>query len=82
VGNRAYPRIAEDYEKTFAELSAMKADIVLTSHPGIADVLGREARVKAGDTLAFADPTALPSIVAQAKADFEAALAQQQGTVR
>jgi metallo-beta-lactamase class B len=55
--------------------------IVLTSHPELADVLGREARVKAGDTRAFIDPTALPSIVAEAKAHFEAVLAQEKGTL-
>jgi len=82
VGNRAYPGIAADFEKTFAKLSAMQADIVLPSHPGVADVLGREVRVRAGDTNAFIDPAALPAIVAQSKADFEAALAQAQKAAR
>ena len=75
VGNRAYPAIGADYENTFARLSGMKADIVLTSHPEMADVLGREARVEAGDRRAFIDPTALPSIVARSRAAFEMALA-------
>jgi metallo-beta-lactamase class B len=76
VGNRAYPTIVADYETTFAKLSKMQADIVLTSHPEIADVLTREARVEAGDRTAFIDPDALPKIVAQSKQDFEAALAK------
>ncbi len=79
VGNQAYPTIVADFEKTFAQLSAMKADIVLTSHPGVADVLGREARVEAGDPGAFIDPKELPSIVAQSKAEFEAALSEAKG---
>jgi metallo-beta-lactamase class B len=70
VGNRAYPAIVADYKQTFAKLSAMKADIVLTTHPEIADVLGREARAEAGDRRAFIDPTALATIVARSKADF------------
>jgi metallo-beta-lactamase class B len=74
VGNHAYPTIVADYENTFAKLSKMKADIVLTSHPEIADILGREARVEAGDCRAFVDPKALPAIVVQAEQDFEAAL--------
>jgi len=82
VGNRAYPTIADDYERTFATLSTMTADIVLTSHPGIADVLGREARVRAGDRDAFIDPGLLPTIVAQSKADFEAALAEERKAAR
>jgi metallo-beta-lactamase class B len=80
VGNRAYPTIVADYETTFAKLSKMQADIVLTSHPEIADVLTREARVEAGDRTAFIDPDALPKIVAQSKQDFEAALAKARQT--
>jgi metallo-beta-lactamase class B len=80
VGNKAYPAIATDYEETFAKLSAMKADIVLTSHPEMADVLGREARLKAGDRRAFIDPTFLPRFIAQSKADFEAALSKAAHT--
>jgi metallo-beta-lactamase class B len=76
VGNRAYPSIVADYENTFAKLSRMKADIVLTSHPEVADVLGREARLEAGDRRAFIDPRALRAIVARSKEDFEAALAE------
>lgn len=82
VGNRAYPGIVADYENTFAKLSKMKADIVLTSHPEIADVLGREARVEAGHRRAFIDPTKLAAIVARSKRDFEAALAEARRTQR
>ena len=44
VGNRAYPTIVADYENTFAKLSKMKADIVLTSRRGpkaLHEVAGR-----------------------------------------
>jgi metallo-beta-lactamase class B len=75
VGNRAYPQIASDYRATFRKLEAMKADIVLPSHPDIADVIEREARREAGETDAFIDPRALPSLVAHFSAEFEAALA-------
>jgi metallo-beta-lactamase class B len=75
VGNRAYPRIASDYRATFRKLGTMKADIVLPSHPDIADVMEREARRQAGETDAFIDPQALPSLVAQFSAAFETALA-------
>jgi metallo-beta-lactamase class B len=80
VGNSAYPTITVDFEETFAKLSTMKADIVLTSHPEIADVLERQARVEAGDRNAFIDPTALSRIVAESKAAFESALAKAQRT--
>jgi len=82
VGNHAYPTIVGDYENTFAKLSRMKADIVLTSHPEIANVLGREARAQAGDRSAFIDPALLRAIVAQARRDFESALANAKRTQR
>jgi metallo-beta-lactamase class B len=82
VGNRAYPGIVADYEATFAKLSAMKADIVLTSHPEIADVLGREARARAGDRHAFIDPQALTAIVARSRRDFERELAAARHAAR
>ena len=69
-----------DYEETFAKLSAMKVDIVLTSHPEMADVLGREARLEAGDRRAFIDPTFLSRFIAQSEADFEAALSKAKHT--
>jgi len=75
AGNHAYPEIAADYRKTFDKLAAMKADILLTSHPGFANVLGREARRERGETNAFIDPTALPSLVAASKRNFERELA-------
>jgi len=75
AGNHAYPQIATDYRKTFDKLAAMKADILLTSHPGFANVLGREARREMGQANAFIDPTALPSLVAASKRSFERELA-------
>jgi metallo-beta-lactamase class B len=75
VGNRAYPQIASDYRATFGKLRTLKADIVLPSHPDVADVVEREARREAGETDAFIDPRLLPSLVAHFSAAFETALA-------
>jgi metallo-beta-lactamase class B len=75
VGNHAYPEIAADYRATFRKLASMKADIVLPSHPDIADVIEREARREAGERDAFVDPLALPLLVAHFSAAFETAIA-------
>jgi metallo-beta-lactamase class B len=75
VGNHAYPQIAADYRATFRKLKAMNADIVLPSHPEIAELIEREARREAGETGAFIDPRVLPSLVAHFSAAFETALA-------
>jgi glyoxylase-like metal-dependent hydrolase (beta-lactamase superfamily II) len=77
VGNRAYPGIVADYRRSIAMLGTLHADIVLPSHPELADVIGRGKRRKAGDATAFVDPTLLPRIVANARAAFEADLAKQ-----
>jgi metallo-beta-lactamase class B len=71
VGNRAYPGIVKDFRATFAKLATMRADIVLTSHPEVSDLFGRQARRDAGNADAFIDPTALPKLVAQSRAEFE-----------
>ena len=76
VGNKAYPGIAADYERSFATQGAMKADVALPNHPDFADVMGREKRARAGDKTAFVDPDLLRRIVSEEKADFEAALAK------
>ena len=77
AGNTAYPDIVRDYQASFAKIGAMKADIVLTNHPDIADVLGREAKVKAGKADAFIDPKLLSRIVADGREDFDKELARQ-----
>lgn len=78
VGNRAYPGIIEDYRATFAKLSATRADILLTSHPEMAEVLEREARRKAGKADAFVDSAALPALVGEFRTAFENALAEAE----
>lgn len=76
VGNRAYPQIVRDFRATFAKLAAMRADILLTSHPEMAEVLERQARRNADAVDAFVDPATLPALVAEYRADFEASLAK------
>lgn len=75
VGNRAYPGIAADFRRTFTKLAGMKADIVLPSHPEMADILGKERRREEGKADAFVNRTELPLIVARAHKVFEESLA-------
>lgn len=71
AGNKTYPGIVRDYERSFATLGAMKADIVLPAHPEFADVLGREARAKTGQANAFVDRQLLGRMVDEAHDAFE-----------
>lgn len=78
VGNRAYPSIVKDYQRSFARLRAMRADIVLPAHPGFADVLQRHARDAAGVPNAFVAPDQLAKIADQSAAEFSRELTRQQ----
>jgi metallo-beta-lactamase class B len=78
VGNKAYPGIADDYRRTFAKLDELQADVVLTGHPEIADVLGRHRRQARGERNAFIDRTELGTIVNAARVSFERALQSPQ----
>lgn len=82
VGNKTYSGIAEDYRATFAKLAALRADIVLTSHPEMAGVLERAARRDAGEAGAFVEPTLLPTLVKGFSAAFEEALKEQEAANR
>jgi metallo-beta-lactamase class B len=82
VGNKAYPGIVADFRHSFARLGAMKADVVLTGHPELADVQGRAARRIDDRPDAFIDRTALSKLVADSRRDFELELAKQRAAAR
>jgi metallo-beta-lactamase class B len=78
IGNKGYPGIVRDFRKSFARLDTVQADVVLPFHPELNDVMGRDARKRAGDADAFIHPGELKTIVANARNDFEAELAKAQ----
>ena len=82
VGNKAYPDIVANFRHSFARLGAMKADVVLTGHPELADVQGRAARRIDDSPDVFIDRTALPKLVADSRRDFELELAKQRAAAR
>jgi len=78
IGNKGYPGIVADYRKSFAKLSAVKADVVLTAHPELTDVIGRAARRKNDKPDAFIDPGLLPRLVSNSRGQFEQDLAAER----
>ena len=82
VGNKAYPRIAADYEHQFDVLRALPCDIFLGAHGGYFDLLAKYARWKAGDHDAFVDPAGYLAYVANRQQAFEAELRRQEGQKR
>jgi len=78
VGNNAYPNIVGDYQKTFATLKKMKADVLLANHPEMADMEAKYRQLQAGKADAFVDPKALPALAARSESDFYAELTLEQ----
>ncbi|HEY1890795.1 MAG TPA: subclass B3 metallo-beta-lactamase [Steroidobacteraceae bacterium] len=77
--NANYPRIATDYAHTFALLSRMPCDVFLSEHGRTFDLKGKLARLAAHPAVnPFIDPAGCRRVIAQSKAEFEAALAQQR----
>ena len=76
VGNARYPGIVAGFEHSFARLATVHADVVLTPHPEVAEVLERHAH---GGGAAYLDPTELPRLVELAQLAFRVELAKAQG---
>lgn len=78
VGNNAYPNIVGDYQKTFTTLKKMKADVLLTNRPEMADMEAKYQKLQAGKADAFVDPKALPALAAKSESDFYAEMTLEQ----
>jgi metallo-beta-lactamase class B len=75
VGNKAYPAIVADYRKSFDRLEAYdSADIVLTGHPEVTDVLGRHVAQSLGDPDPWDDSGQLGAILDNASTELDKAL--------
>lgn len=78
--NAVYPRIAADYEHTYAVLGRMPCDVFLGEHGhmfGLKQKLARLAVHSAPNP--FIDPAGCKRFIEQSKDEFEAALKQQGG---
>jgi metallo-beta-lactamase class B len=78
VGNKGYPDIVKDFRTSFERLDAMKADIVLPSHPQVTGLFEQKARRDNGDNNAFVEPGLLHEIVEQSRLAFEKELKIEQ----
>lgn len=78
VGNRQYPQIATDYERTFRVLTSLPCDIFLGAHGGYYDMDDKLKKLRAGAGNPFIDPEGYRSYVAERERAFRAELAAQQ----
>ena len=56
VGNKNYPTIAQDYEKTFTVLKSLPVDLFLGAHGAYFGMKAKFERMKAGGANPFIDP--------------------------
>jgi metallo-beta-lactamase class B len=70
VGNKNYPAIATDYEKTFQVLKALPVDLFLGAHGGYYDMEAKYAKLGTSAVNAFVDPEGYLRYVADREAAF------------
>jgi metallo-beta-lactamase class B len=78
VGNTRYPRIAEDYERTFRVLKSLPADYFLGAHGSYFGMEAKYARLKPGAPSPFIDPDGYKQYVAERERAFRTELAKQR----
>ena len=79
VGNSLYPRMAEDFERTFQVLKSLPCDYFLGAHGSYFDMETKYSQLKAGKTNAFIDPEGYKNYVADRERAFRTELAKQKG---
>jgi metallo-beta-lactamase class B len=78
VGNTAYPRIAEDFEKTFRVLKSLPVDYFLGAHGSYFGLEAKYPRFKSGN-VAFFDPAGYKNYVDERELVFRMELRKQKG---
>jgi metallo-beta-lactamase class B len=82
VGNRAYPQIADDYERGFRVLKSLPCDIFLGAHGAYYDLEDKYARMKTAGVAAFVDPKGYAAFVADRERAFRDELAKQKAAAK
>ena len=78
VGNAGYPNIVADYERTFAKLRTMNADVFLANHPMFFRMSEKRAAMKAGAPNPFVDPSELRRFNDRQETQFKAVLEKER----
>ena len=70
VGNKNYPTIAQDYEKTFKVLKSLPVDLFLGAHGAYFGMKAKYERMKAGGPNPFIDPAGYSAYVNERESAF------------
>jgi metallo-beta-lactamase class B len=76
--NDSYPGVLGDFRRTFATVSALPCDILLTPHPEASNLWTRLRHRDAGDANALVDPTACRQLVTDARAQLDKRIAKEK----
>jgi len=78
VNNAAYPRIAQDYEKTFKVLKSLPCDIFLGAHGNYFGLETKYPRFTHEGVSVFVDPAGYKKYVEDKEQEFKTELAKQR----
>jgi metallo-beta-lactamase class B len=78
VGNKLYPNIVQDYEKTFQVLKALPVDVFLGAHGDYYGLPAKYEKLKPGSANPFIDPAGYKAYIANREAAYRKELARQQ----
>ena len=78
VGNKKYPNIAQDYEKTFQVLKSLPTDVFLGAHGDYYGMGAKYAKLTPGGPNPFIDPDGYNAYIANREAAFRKKLAEQE----
>ena len=78
VGNKKYPNIVQDYEKTFRVLKSLPVDVFLGAHGDYYGMPAKYAKMKPGAANPFIDPAGYKTYVANREEAYRKELAKQK----
>ena len=82
IGNKKYPNIVQDYEKTFQVLKSLPADVFLGAHGDYYGMPAKYEKSKAGGANPFIDPAGYKAYIANREAAYRKELARQQAAAK
>ncbi|HEX3704419.1 MAG TPA: subclass B3 metallo-beta-lactamase [Vicinamibacterales bacterium] len=78
--NHRYPHVVQDFERSFARMSALRCDILVSTHPEVSNFWDRLAKRTAGDANALVDAAACARYVELAREGLAKRLAREAST--
>jgi metallo-beta-lactamase class B len=80
VGNKNYPTIAQDYEKTFTVLNSLPVDLFLGAHGAYFGMKAKVEKMNSGGANPFVDPAGYKAYVIEREAAFRKEWDKQKHT--